>query len=87
MRKEAEKRKLLKQYEEANRDRQLLEDKELDDEENKRNALVQDVINEAEETGRQLSPSVKRLLQHLKGNSNQFLNVTYIFLLKILFNV
>ena len=53
--------------EQSNQAQQLLDDQEVDMEDSIRNGLIQDVVNEAEEKGSSLPPSVIRLLNHLKS--------------------
>ena len=59
--------KKRREQEQAIRDQQLKEERELDKEDNERNALIQDVINESKEAGIEFPPSVRRLLNHVKG--------------------
>ena len=63
------------EQEKAIRDEQLKEERELDDEDNERNALIQDVINDSKEAGIEFPPSVRRLLNHVKGKFYNIKNV------------
>ena len=85
--KEQEHEKELQACLASNKELQVLDDYEVEKDAANRSALIEEVIEESKNSGKPLTPSVIKLLQHLKGifNLKHFYSFLSISKLSIIF--